>query len=62
MGYGLVNSFIDHLYTPVKTTSTYNAIADFHTSQITTESAKPFPACCSFTSHSLATALTVEIL
>jgi hypothetical protein len=48
-----VNGFIDYLYTPLGTTSTYNAIADFHNSQITTAPAKPFPACCVFTSRSL---------
>jgi hypothetical protein len=53
---GEVNGFIDHLHTPLGTTSTYNTIADFHTSQTTTAPAKPFPACCVFISHSLATA------
>jgi hypothetical protein len=38
------------------TTSNYSAIANLHTSQITTASAKYFPACCVFTSLSLATA------
>jgi hypothetical protein len=51
-----VNRFIDHLYTPLGTTSTYYAIADSHTLKITTAPAKHFPACCVFTSHSLATA------
>jgi hypothetical protein len=35
MGYGLVNGFIDHLYTPLGTISNYSAIADFHTLPIT---------------------------
>jgi hypothetical protein len=35
-GHGLVNGFIDHLYIPLGTTSNHNAIADFHTFQITT--------------------------
>jgi hypothetical protein len=31
-GYGLVNGFIDQLYTPLKTTSNYSTTtADFHT-------------------------------
>jgi hypothetical protein len=36
--------FIDHLYTPLGTTSTYSAIANLHTLQITTASAKSFPS------------------
>jgi hypothetical protein len=35
-GLELVNEFIDHFYTWLETTSTYNAIADLHTLQITT--------------------------
>jgi hypothetical protein len=37
-------------------TSNYSATANLHNSQITTEHFKPFPACCVFTSRSLATA------
>jgi hypothetical protein len=48
--------------TPLRTTSNYSATADLHNSQITTEPAKLFPACCVFTNRSLAAALTVEIL
>jgi hypothetical protein len=48
--------FIDHLYTSLGTTSTYNTIADFHASQITTTPTNPFPTCYVFTSHSLAMA------
>jgi hypothetical protein len=55
MEYGLVIGFIDHFNIPLGTASTYNAITDFHTSQITTAPAKPFPPCCIFASHSLAT-------
>jgi hypothetical protein len=55
-GYGLENGFIDHLYTPLGTTSNYSATANFHNSQTTTAPAKPFPACCVFTTRSLATA------
>jgi hypothetical protein len=50
-----VNEFIDHLYTRLGTTSTYNAIADLITLQITTAHAKPFAACFAFTSRFLAT-------
>jgi hypothetical protein len=37
-----VNGFIDHLYTPLGTTSTYSAIANLHNLQITRALAKPF--------------------
>jgi hypothetical protein len=40
--YGLVNGFIDHLCTPVGTTSNFSAIASLHTLQITAAPAKPF--------------------
>jgi hypothetical protein len=33
---------IDHLYTPLGTTSNYSAIANLHTLQITIALAKPF--------------------
>jgi hypothetical protein len=56
MGYGLVNEFIDHLYTSLGTTSNYSATANLHYSQITTALAKPLIACCVLTSRSLATA------
>jgi hypothetical protein len=36
MGRGLVNQFIDHLYTQLGTTSNYNAIPNLTTLQITT--------------------------
>jgi hypothetical protein len=48
--------FIDHLYIQLGTTGYYSAIADLHTSQITTAHAKFSPACCVFTSRSLLTA------
>jgi hypothetical protein len=51
-----VNEFIYHLYTRLRTTSNYSATTNLHNSQITKESAKPFPACSVFTSRSLATA------
>jgi hypothetical protein len=50
-----MNGFIDHLYTPLGTTSNYSATADLHTLQITTAPAKPFPACYVLTSRFLAT-------
>jgi hypothetical protein len=40
--YGLVNGFIDHLYTPLRTTSNYSAIAKLYILQITSAPAKPF--------------------
>jgi hypothetical protein len=51
MGFGLANGFIDHLYTPLGTTSNYSAIVDFHTLQITS-TREVFSV---FTSHILAT-------
>jgi hypothetical protein len=54
--------FIDHLYTPLGTTSNYSAIANLHNSQFTTEPAMPFIACCVLTSHFLTTASNSEIL
>jgi hypothetical protein len=56
MGFGLVNGFIDRLYTQLGTTSNYSAAADLHTLQVTTASAKSFPACYAFISRSLITA------
>jgi hypothetical protein len=55
-GFGLVNGFVDHLYTWLVSTSKYSATTDLRNSQITTAPAKPFSACSIFTSHSLATA------
>jgi hypothetical protein len=52
-----VNAFIDHVYTPLGTTSNYSVTANLHNSQITTPTAKPFPACCAFISRVLATDL-----
>jgi hypothetical protein len=43
-------------YTQLGTTSNYSAIANLHTSQITTATAKPFLVCCTFISLYLATA------
>jgi hypothetical protein len=52
----LDTGIIDHLYTPLGTTSNYSAIANLHNLQITTAPLKLFPACCVFNSLSLATA------
>jgi hypothetical protein len=52
-----VNGFIDHLYTPLGTTSTYSSIANLHNSYITTAHANPIPAWSVFTSRCLVTAL-----
>jgi hypothetical protein len=54
MGYGLVNGFIDHLYTPLGTTRYYGTTVNLHNVQITTAPAEPFPALCVRTSHSMA--------
>jgi hypothetical protein len=43
-------------YTQLGTTSNCSATAGLHNSQITTVHTNPCPACCVFTSHSLATA------
>jgi hypothetical protein len=51
-----VNGFTDHLRTRLVSKSNYGAMADLHNSQITTATAKRFPACCVFTSLYLATA------
>jgi hypothetical protein len=42
MGYGLVNGFIDHLYTPLEIASNCSATANLHTLKITTATTKPF--------------------
>jgi hypothetical protein len=39
---GLVNGFIDHVYTSLGTTNNYSDIANLHTLQITTAPTKPF--------------------
>jgi hypothetical protein len=53
-----MTGFIDHLhvYTRPEIISNCSAAANLHNLQITTASSKPFPACCVFTSRSLATA------
>jgi hypothetical protein len=56
MGFELVNGFTEHLYTRLGTTNNSSASANLPNSQITTAFAKPFQACCVFTSRSLATA------
>jgi hypothetical protein len=52
-----VNGFIEHLHTRLETTSTYNAIADLHTLQITKVHAKSSQS--AFTSRFLATDLKI---
>jgi hypothetical protein len=52
----VVKGFIDHLYTPLGTASNYSPTADLHNTQITTEPAKRFAACCVFLSFFLVAA------
>jgi hypothetical protein len=40
MGFGLVNGFIDHFFAQPVTTTTYSAITNLHTLQITRGQAK----------------------
>jgi hypothetical protein len=42
MAFGLVHGFIDHLYTPLGTTSNHSATANLHKLQITTVPDTPF--------------------
>jgi hypothetical protein len=49
MGYGWMNGFIYHLYTPLGTTSNYSAIGNPHNPQITTALAKHFSSLLSST-------------
>jgi hypothetical protein len=46
-GFGLEIGFIDHFNIRLVTTLNYSAIADFHTSQITTTHAKSFQSAVS---------------
>jgi hypothetical protein len=56
-GMDWILDLLTHLYTPLRTTSNYCAIANVHTSPITTAPTKLFfSACCVFNSYSLATA------
>jgi hypothetical protein len=52
-----MNGFIDHLYTPLGTTSNYSAIVNLQSLQTITAL---FPAFCAFTGLSLATASNSE--
>jgi hypothetical protein len=54
--FGLIIRFIDLLYTRLVSTSNYSATANFHNSQITTATAKPFTSLLCLRSRSLATA------
>jgi hypothetical protein len=51
-----VIGFIDHFTTLLASTSNYSVIATLHILQITTAHTQSLPACCVFTSRSLATA------
>jgi hypothetical protein len=55
-GLDWIIGFISLIYSWLVTTSNYSATANLHTLLITTVPAKPFPACCVFTSRTLATA------
>jgi hypothetical protein len=59
--FGLVNWITDHVYIPVRTTSKCSAMADLHLYKSPQHPLSLFPACCVFTSRSLAT-VSVEIL
>jgi hypothetical protein len=54
--FGMVNEFIDHLYTRLIITLNCSATSNLDSSQIITAHAKPFPAYSLFTSRFLATA------
>jgi hypothetical protein len=54
MGYGLMNGFINHLYTPLRTTSNYSTTANLPVHKLL--HTKSSPACSVFNSRSLATA------
>jgi hypothetical protein len=41
MGFGLVIGFIEHLYTPLRSTSNYSVTDNLHTLQTTTAHYKP---------------------
>jgi hypothetical protein len=54
-GYGLVNGFIDHLHSPLVTTSNYSATANLHTLQFTAVNTKSSLARSVFNSRFLVT-------
>jgi hypothetical protein len=54
--------FIDHLCTPLGSTSNYSAVANLHTLKITAAPAKPSRACRVFNSVLCQRLLTLEIL
>jgi hypothetical protein len=54
-GFGLDIGFTDHLYTQLQNTNNYSATANLQNSQITIETAKPFPVYFVLTSRVLAT-------
>jgi hypothetical protein len=55
-GFGMVTRFVDHFTTRLGTINNYGAIANLNNLQITAANTKSSPACCAFTSRSLATA------
>jgi hypothetical protein len=59
-GFGLVNGFIDHLYTPIENTNNYSAIAISTINKSPQHSLSLFPACLVFISNSLAKASNSE--
>jgi hypothetical protein len=61
-GFGLVNGFIDHLYSRLGNTSNYSATANLHNSHITIAPAKPFQPAVSSSAIPWQRLLTVEIL
>jgi hypothetical protein len=61
-GFGLVNGFIDHLYTQLGTTSNYSATANIHNSQIITAPAKSFQPAVSSPAFPRQRLLSAEIL
>jgi hypothetical protein len=62
MGYGLVNAFTDHLYTPLRTTVITALLLISTRYKSLQHLLSLFPACCVFSSHSWQWLLTVEIL
>jgi hypothetical protein len=55
-GIDWIFDILTHLYIPLRITSNYGIIANLHTLQLTTVSAKNLPVCNSFNSRSLVTA------
>jgi hypothetical protein len=62
MGFGLVNGFIDYLYSQVVTITNYSATANLYNSQITTAPTKTFHPAVSSQAIPWQRLLTVEII